>query len=154
MQAKWKGSAKMYNGVVTGVNEDGTFAVKFDDGDFDPAVPRESMVPREITIFDVAIMHRYRKRVSGFIVAMLCTTTAVIVRRQFTPSSRYSIYPFRPTLFGTPFIIRVQPDLLDGPELYNLVLSTVKRYIRCQLPIPDPPSLPQARSSTTLAGGR
>ena len=59
--------------------------------------------------------------------------------------SRYPVAPFRPSVFGVPFLIRFQPDIADGLELYNLVIANVKRFIRCRLP------LTASRASSSLS---
>jgi hypothetical protein len=37
VEATWKGGKKYYRGHIKSVNPDGTFAIQFDDGDFEPA---------------------------------------------------------------------------------------------------------------------
>ena len=44
IEAKYRRSARYFGGVIVGVNaDDDTYSVKFDDGDFDPCVPRSRM---------------------------------------------------------------------------------------------------------------
>ncbi|GBG26827.1 NAD-dependent deacetylase sir2E [Hondaea fermentalgiana] len=43
VKARFKGSAEYYTGKITAVNRDGTFAVAFDDGDFDDQVIRANI---------------------------------------------------------------------------------------------------------------
>lgn len=43
VMARFNGSVKLFAGTVVGVNEDETFKVSFDDGDYDGNVPRASV---------------------------------------------------------------------------------------------------------------
>ena len=59
MTARWKTNGKMYRATVTDASNEESLAVQFDDGDVDPAVPREHVVARDLAVFDVCVMHRY-----------------------------------------------------------------------------------------------
>jgi hypothetical protein len=43
VEAKFKGSSKHYRGTIMKVNRDGTYYIKFDDGDKDLEVPRRNI---------------------------------------------------------------------------------------------------------------
>ena len=43
VEARYKGKAKYYSGVITRVNRDGTFDIRYDDGDRESAVKRSSI---------------------------------------------------------------------------------------------------------------
>ena len=39
VEARWRGKRKYYSGWVQNINDDGTFDVQYDDGDFEHNVP-------------------------------------------------------------------------------------------------------------------
>jgi len=45
VSARWKGGSFCYAGMITMANEDGSFAIQFDDGDFEEAEPPSDFCP-------------------------------------------------------------------------------------------------------------
>jgi hypothetical protein len=52
------------------------------------------------------------------------------LRRRYIYTRTYLLNPFRPAIFGLPFMFRMQPELTSGEQLYSLVWSNCKRFIR------------------------
>jgi hypothetical protein len=45
----------------------------------------------------------------------------------------YLVNPFRATIFGQSLLVRMQPELMSGLEVYKTVWHTVKRFLRVRL---------------------
>jgi hypothetical protein len=59
VDARWEGRARMFPGVVTAVNEDGTYAVQYNDGDFGGAVAPSDVQTRCPAVLHVPILQRW-----------------------------------------------------------------------------------------------
>ena len=58
VDARWESRQRLFPGVVTAVNEDGSFAVQYNDGDFGGAVPAEDVHPRCPAVLHVPVLQR------------------------------------------------------------------------------------------------
>jgi hypothetical protein len=58
VNARWENRTKHYPGFVSRINGDGTYAVRFHDGDFDPRVELASIQFRVAPIYTVPVIHR------------------------------------------------------------------------------------------------
>jgi hypothetical protein len=63
----------------------------------------------------------------------LCVFSCVSHCSKFVYTGMYLVNPFRATIFGQSLLVRMQPELMSGLEVYKTVWHTVKRFLRVRL---------------------
>eukprot|EP00753_Platysulcus_tardus_P004106 PLAT12521.3.p1 GENE.PLAT12521.3~~PLAT12521.3.p1 ORF type:complete len:1474 (-),score=833.39 PLAT12521.3:84-4505(-) len=105
VEARWHGKARYYYATVDAVNRDGTYALSYDDGDYEERV-RPAYV---------------RERIPTPVLARF-------MQRKLTKKTSYFLNPLRPRLMGYPLVLRFLPEATTGRQLYEKVWRTVQRF--------------------------